>query len=145
MQKEYSSGGLVLKRIGTPQQKVLMVRVCNLEQHIVWTFPKGHLENTETSEQAAVREVLEETGWFCKVRPLTKKKKIFKRVRYSFIRGKEPVKKKVDWFLMEPVKKIGQKDPKEILQVGWFSLQQAEKKVSYLSDIKLLRKLRTVN
>ena len=27
-----------------------------------WSFPKGHLENGETEEEAAVREVSEETG-----------------------------------------------------------------------------------
>lgn len=28
-----------------------------------WTFPKGHVEPGEHGEQAALREVLEETGW----------------------------------------------------------------------------------
>ncbi len=29
---------------------------------VVWSLPKGHVEEGETYEQAAVREVFEETG-----------------------------------------------------------------------------------
>ena len=29
---------------------------------MLWSLPKGHLEDGETAEQAAVREVAEETG-----------------------------------------------------------------------------------
>ena len=32
-----------------------------------WTFPKGKLDEGETFEQAAIREVLEETGMKCEV------------------------------------------------------------------------------
>ena len=32
-----------------------------------WTFPKGKLDPGETFEQAAIREVLEETGMKCEV------------------------------------------------------------------------------
>ena len=27
-----------------------------------WDFPKGHVENSETEEETALREILEETG-----------------------------------------------------------------------------------
>jgi 8-oxo-dGTP pyrophosphatase MutT (NUDIX family) len=141
MKREHSAGGLVLRKKGSKKEKILMVRVRNLEKRMVWTFPKGHLEKDETPEQAAIREVEEETGWNCKVRPFSKNKRTFERVGYFFKRGPSLVKKQVDWFLMEPVKKTGKRDPKEILQTGWFSLEQAKKKVRYPSDIQLLQKL----
>lgn len=32
-----------------------------------WTLPKGHIDEGETTQQAAVREVQEETGFTCEV------------------------------------------------------------------------------
>lgn len=59
MEHHHSAGGVVIN-----DDKVLTIS---------WTdrnyvcFPKGHLEEGETSEQAAVREVLEETGYKVKI------------------------------------------------------------------------------
>jgi diadenosine hexaphosphate hydrolase (ATP-forming) len=50
---EESAGGVVVR-----DDEVLMIR----DRFGRWTFPKGHLEQGETARQAAVREVLEETG-----------------------------------------------------------------------------------
>lgn len=51
---ERSAGGLVF----TPGRKVLLI----LDRYGFWTFPKGHVETGETDEEAAQREVHEETG-----------------------------------------------------------------------------------
>lgn len=134
---EVSSGGLV--RRGAPPE-ILMVQVQNLQGKTVWTFPKGHLEAGETPEQAALREVYEETGWECRIAPGSKRP--FKKVQYFFRRGKELVRKQVIWFLMEPVKKTGSRDPHEILQTRWASFSEAEKLVSYKSDKLLLEELK---
>ena len=53
---ELSSGGLVIDGAG----RVLMIKVAT--QNEIWTFPKGRIDRGETSEDAAVREVREETG-----------------------------------------------------------------------------------
>jgi diadenosine hexaphosphate hydrolase (ATP-forming) len=57
-----SAGGVVMGHAG-----VLLIKVKNLQGQVVWTFPKGHLEPGETAEEAALREVEEETGWRCKI------------------------------------------------------------------------------
>ena len=44
------------------QQDVLLIRVSDIKGRPVWSFPKGRLDAGETPAQAAVREVLEETG-----------------------------------------------------------------------------------
>jgi 8-oxo-dGTP pyrophosphatase MutT (NUDIX family) len=53
--KTRSAGGIVLGEHGT----IAMVRS---RSGTLWLFPKGHIEEGETDEAAARREILEETG-----------------------------------------------------------------------------------
>jgi 8-oxo-dGTP pyrophosphatase MutT (NUDIX family) len=53
---ETSSGGVVFRRIGAVE--FLLIR----DPYDNWGLPKGHIEGGETPQQAAVREVEEETG-----------------------------------------------------------------------------------
>ena len=120
-------------------QKILMVQVKNLKGNIVWTFPKGHIEKGESAAQAALREVLEETGWKCEIP--SKFERVFEKVGYFFMNGKNKIKKEVHWYLMTPIEKTGQRDPREIRRVKWVPLPAARKLVQYPSDKKLLEKL----
>jgi mutator protein MutT len=52
------AGGVVFKRNGQP----LVLVVTAKKRPGDWVFPKGHIDPGETPEQAAVREVREETG-----------------------------------------------------------------------------------
>lgn len=131
---DVSAGGLVLKK---NPLKILMVRVKNLEGRKVWTFPKGHLEKGETAAQAALREVREETGWLCRIPP--RRSRPLLKVQYFFMREKSKVLKKVVWFLMEPVRKSGSRDPDEILRVRWAGLPSAVRLAQYPSDKKILK------
>ncbi len=56
MQPEVYSSGYLLFRLGRPIQFLLMKHLDR------WDLPKGHLDPGETSEQAAIRELREETG-----------------------------------------------------------------------------------
>lgn len=51
-----SAGGIVLGDGGT------IALVKNADGDGAWLFPKGHIEAEETDEEAARREILEETG-----------------------------------------------------------------------------------
>ncbi|WP_298458966.1 NUDIX hydrolase [uncultured Cellulomonas sp.] len=58
---ETSAGGLVVsQRHGVHHAAVIARR--NRAGRLEWCLPKGHLEGAETPEQAAVREIAEETG-----------------------------------------------------------------------------------
>ena len=128
-EREHSAGGLVVR-----EGKVLLVRVCNLKQEIVWCLPKGHLEKGETPEQAAVREVREETGWRCRsLGPIL-------QVGYSFQRQGRLVSKKVDWFAMKAEKKVGTPDALEVLKVQWAALNRAKTMLQYPSDKQVFEK-----
>ena len=129
MIRETSAGGLVRCKA-----KVLLVKVRNLEGEKVWTFPKGHLEKGETSIQAALREVEEETGWRCRcLGPLLD-------VNYKFKRQGRLVDKRVKWYSMNPVEKTGKADAEEILSVRWVPMKEASRWLRYPGDLKLIKK-----
>jgi len=51
----------VVDRLGDPPKAAVIARR-NRAGRVEWCLPKGHLEDGETPEQAAVREIAEETG-----------------------------------------------------------------------------------
>src|SRR5436190_13570321 len=96
---EFSAGGLVVDERG----HVLLIRARDLRNRPVWTLPKGTLISGETSADAALREVREETGWRCElVREL-------EAVTYWFQRDGDRVRKPVRWYLMRPLAKVGER------------------------------------
>ena len=129
-QFEFSAGGIVVDG-----SKLLMVKVENLEGQVLWTFPKGHIEKGENLEDAALREVQEETGYRCAI------VKPFDRVQYWFKRENKLTRKTVNWFLMRPLEKTGECDATEILEARWFPFGEAQNLAKYRSDKRLLSKL----
>jgi len=59
--EETSAGGLVVDR-GNGEARAAVIARLNRAGRVEWCLPKGHLEQGETPEQAAVREIEEETG-----------------------------------------------------------------------------------
>lgn len=126
--REHSAGGVLLE-----DGRVLLILMRNLKGERVWTFPKGHLEPGETARQAAVREVLEETGWTCEIIS------DLYTARYSFTRAGAPVDKDVRWFLVRRTGGDGvPRTPDEVLELEWLTLAAAEERLSYASDLELL-------
>ncbi|HHT49207.1 MAG TPA: NUDIX hydrolase [Firmicutes bacterium] len=85
---EICAGGVVFK-----DGKVVSLR----RKNGVWLMPKGHVDPGESLEEAAVREVLEETGLVAQVgAPLGE-------TEYSFTEDGVIHRKKVFWFYMEAI------------------------------------------
>jgi len=59
-----AGGGIVVRRAGDGRMQVAVVHRPVRED---WSFPKGKLEEGETFEEGALREVLEETGLTCRL------------------------------------------------------------------------------
>ncbi len=59
--EEVSAGGIVVDT-STQTLNVAIIARLNRGGRLEWCLPKGHPENQEDSEQAAVREIEEETG-----------------------------------------------------------------------------------
>lgn len=109
MEADVSAGGVVIRE-ERGRRSVLLIADR-------WGFmapPKGHLETGETSEEAAVREVQEETG----VRAIVKLE--LGPMRYRFPgRDGRPIHKTVRYFLMEPVGGSLRPQPGETLGAQW--------------------------
>ncbi len=125
--REFSAGGVVIDDRG----QFLLIRARDLRSRAVWTLPKGTLTPGETNEQAALREVREETGYRCEV------VRELEPVTYWFQRDGRRIKKTVSWFLMRPLEKVGDHDH-EVDEVAWAGRNEALRRLRYDSDRHLL-------
>ena|SRR5512132_882461 len=124
---QFSAGGLVIDERGS----VLLIRARDLRNQPVWTLPKGTLMPGESSADAALREVREETGYQCEV------VRELESVTYWFQRNGERIKKNVRWYLMRPLEKVGEHDH-EVDEVMWADRAEAEARLRYDSDRRLI-------
>lgn len=133
--QDFSCGGIVWDE---KKEKLLLIFVENLSKARVWTFPKGHPETGEKDTEAALREVVEETGWRCEiVRPL-------QDTRYWYSRGGVRYHKTVRWFIMRPQSQVGPVHEGEVLDAKWCSLSEAKERLAYPSDKELLERFEQI-
>lgn len=121
-----SAGGVVVR-----QREVLLIRVSDIKGRPVWSFPKGRLDAGETPAQAAVREVMEETGWYCRIEA------DLSTTEYWFQREGRRFRKTVVWFKMTPLERAGVPDG-EVEEVEWVEREAALQRLTYPSDVALL-------
>jgi 8-oxo-dGTP diphosphatase len=96
-----------------------------------WTFPKGKLDVGESDEEAAVREVEEETGFRCSLgRELPS-------TSYTDSRGRPKI---VRYWQMQA--EGGEFAPtQEVDEIAWLSAEDAAERLTYDRDRKLLEAL----
>ena len=127
---QFSAGGVVVDERG----RVLLIRARDLRNQPVWTLPKGTLGPGESSADAALREVREETGYRCEVvRELD-------TATYWFQRDGQRIRKTVRWFRMRPLEKVGEHDH-EVDEVAWLERDAALGRLRYDSDRHLVEAL----
>lgn len=128
MTKEFSAGGIILKKI---DKQVFILLVKNIDT--TYSFPKGHREANETLIDTVLREVEEETG----LDDVEVKEKIGWFERESIKRNKKKVKKRIDLFLV----KLGKNTEKINTKLcKWFALEDAVGKLKYKQDAEFLKK-----
>ncbi len=98
---------------------------------LLWSLPKGHLEDGETAEEAAVREVEEETGIRGELmRPLG-------TLDYWFVTGDRRVHKTVHHYLLRAAGgELSDADP-EVTAVAWVALSDVPARLAYAGERRL--------
>ena len=129
---EYSSGGVVYRKVGDNAYEVALVY---RKRHDDWSLPKGHIEEGETREEAALREVKEETGLDARiVEPLGEIVYFYRRKNGDLVR------KTVYHFLMEALSDEFGKPNWEVSESRWVPITEAQTLLSYKNDAGVVAK-----
>jgi 8-oxo-dGTP pyrophosphatase MutT (NUDIX family) len=121
--REFSAGGLVIRNLrGRPHVAVVRVR------DEILALPKGHPERRESSQDAALREVREETG--LEATPVEK----LGDIRYWYARDGERVLKVVSFFLFRYRSGRLADHDHEVEEALWIPLEEAPRRLAYKSE-----------
>ena len=134
---EISAGGLVIDSSGT---KGLLIGRIDLKdqsrEKLLWSLPKGHIEAGESPEQAAIREVREETGIESEIQ------KSLGVIDFWFMAGGKRIHKTVHHFVFK--EKGGRISPQvsEVDDVRWFPLNEIVDRLAYPDEKKLIARFK---
>jgi len=121
----HAAGGIIVRDLAGEAPRVAVVW---RDLRGDWTFPKGKLDPGETYEQAACREVEEETGLTCRT------SRFIGTTEYLHRKGRPKV---VAYFLMSVV--AGEFRPNdEVDELRWCTVQEAERLLTWDRDRDLL-------
>ena len=130
---EVSAGGLVIDFSGT--KGLLIGRLDQKDEsreRLLWSLPKGHIESGETPEEAAIREVAEETGIQSEIlRELGV-------IDFWFMAGGKRIHKTVHHYLFKEVGGTLAPQVTEVDEVRWFPLNQIVDRLAYPDEKKLI-------
>ena len=119
-----AAGGIVIRSVSSGRFEVACIY---REARGDWTFPKGKLDKGETFEQAALREVWEETGMHCQVI------RFAGTTNYTHRKGKPKI---VAYYLMSVA--AGEFAPNdEVDELVWLPLEQVREHLTWDRDQEL--------
>jgi 8-oxo-dGTP pyrophosphatase MutT (NUDIX family) len=97
-----------------------------------WSLPKGKAKKRESSQQAALREVREETGLECELG------EELRTVQYLTPKGEE---KTVRWWAMTVLRDHGFEPNQEVDQISWVVFEELSKICAFFSDLEVVHSL----
>jgi 8-oxo-dGTP pyrophosphatase MutT (NUDIX family) len=119
-----AAGGIVWRKTSEGRK----VAVIHRSRYDDWCLPKGKLKENESWEQAALREVNEETGCDARITGFAGP--------VSYETGGKP--KLVLFFVMQAMGECLFKESKEVKEVAWLSPDEALKKLDYEGERAVL-------
>lgn len=131
---EFSAGGVVFRKSTIDHQpSTISWLICKHSGYHRWVLPKGIVEEGESPEDAAIREVLEETGIKARI-----VKKITPDVRYHYTKNGILVNKRVAFYLMEYVSGDVADRSWEMEDVRWVSSETALRLLAFIDERRVL-------
>jgi 8-oxo-dGTP diphosphatase len=127
-----SAGGVVYRRTEDGHIEVVLASRRTRRGDLAWGLAKGGIEDGETREDAAVREVREETGLRAEI------EEDLGDTRYMYVWEDVRIRKTVHFFLMRHTGgDIGDRDD-EMEEIRWFPLERALKRAAYRGERDVL-------
>ena len=123
---ERSCGAIVFRKINDDYRYLVIKN----KRSAHWSFPKGHVEEGESDEETALREVLEESGLHIEIIPG------FITTSEYLIQGK--VEKTVNIYVAKTSDTNTKIQESEIEDYSWLSYEQAIKRLKFENDKKIL-------
>ena len=135
-EQQVSAGGVVYRK----KNETVEVAIIKVGPIIRWQLPKGIVDEGETPEEAAIREVREETGLVAKVEaPL-------ETIEYWYVSGGKTGRvryhKFVHFYLMKYRSGKTDDHDHEVLEARWAPINDAHRVLSFDSERKLVEKAR---
>ncbi len=132
--EEVSAGGLVIDQTGADPQAALIGRT-DRRGRLLWSLPKGHIESGETAQEAAIREVAEETGIHGRVvAPLG-------TISFWFVFEDRRVHKTVHHYLLVADSGLLSADDDEVAEVAWVPLAELPQRLAYADERRLAERV----
>jgi 8-oxo-dGTP pyrophosphatase MutT (NUDIX family) len=133
--EETSAGGLVIDRSSGPVPQAALIGRLDRRGRLLWSLPKGHLEEGETAEAAAIREVMEETGITGRVvAPLG-------TIDFWFVAEGRRIHKTVHHFLLLATAGELSADDIEVAQVEWVPIAELGDRLAYADERRLVEQV----
>jgi len=129
LRREFSAGGVVIRHARECEEVALVS-----PRQGIYALPKGHPDPGETLEQAATREVREETGLVAE--PVGK----LGEIRYWYRFRGERVLKTVTFFLFRYSSGSVEDHDDEVVWAGWVPLEEAPEQLSYDGEREIAAK-----
>lgn len=131
--REISAGGVVYQWKGDEIEVVLASRRTRRGQ-LAWGLAKGGIEDDETMEEAAIREVREETGLLAEI------EESLGETRYFYVWEDVRIRKTVHFFLMRHTGGDVDDRDDEMEEIRWFPLERALKRAAYRGERDVLER-----